>query len=340
MEVSLSFDNAVVNARVVERLSPFWRTMFLMVGVLIAVVGMRLLMPLVLVMATTGLNLPDVITLAFAQGDPEQPGTYGHFIHDAHPQIAAFGGMFMGPLALQFFFTTRENMWVRVIERPLARLGVLDVNMRGALVYLIAASTLVFASFWAPEQSSFLIAGAAGAATYFLVNRAGAFFETDDEDDPDEVRPGIHGTSAELVTSLGSKTSGPSNTTGLVGRAAFFSFLYLEVLDASFSFDGVVGAFAITSNPIFIAIGLGVIGSWWVRSLTIFMVDAGTLGTFEYLEHGAHYAIAVLATILLSVGVQVPEWITGLLGAAFIVAAIYTSVRARHREPTPRIDAQ
>ena len=52
LEVSLSFDNAVVNAKVLRRMSPLWRKLFLYVGIFIAVFGMRLLLPIVLVSVT------------------------------------------------------------------------------------------------------------------------------------------------------------------------------------------------------------------------------------------------------------------------------------------------
>ncbi|MEO6886951.1 MAG: DUF475 domain-containing protein, partial [Jatrophihabitantaceae bacterium] len=111
-----------------------------------------------------------------------------------------------------------------------------------------------------------------------------------------------------------------------VGKAAFFLFLYLEVLDASFSFDGVVGAFAITSDPIIIAIGLG-IGAMFIRSLTVLLVRKGTLSEFEYLEHGALWAIGALAVLLMvTMKHEVPEVVTGLIGVGFIGAAFLSSV--------------
>ena len=103
------------------------------------------------------------------------------------------------------------------------------------------------------------------------------------------------------------------------------------MLDASFSFDGVIGAFAITSDPIIIALGLGLIGAMHVRSLTIFFVRKGTLQ--DYLEHGAHWVIGALAAILLfiSIGVHINEIITGLLGVAFIGAAFISSIIRNRR---------
>jgi hypothetical protein len=104
------------------------------------------------------------------------------------------------------------------------------------------------------------------------------------------------------------------------------SFLYLEVLDASFSFDGVIGAFAITQDVVIIMLGLA-IGAMFVRSLTVYLVRQGTLDEYVFLEHGAHYAIGSLAAIMLaSMSHHIPEIVTGLIGALFIGLSVYSSI--------------
>jgi len=167
-----------------------------------------------------------------------------------------------------------------------------------------------------------LIAGVLGLATYLLVNALGELFDGDDDADEEELAEKLEHQKAKHV----------------IGKAAFFLFLYLEVLDASFSFDGVVGAFAITSDPIIIAIGLG-IGAMFIRSLTVFLVRKGTLSEYVYLEHGALWAIGALAIILLvTIEYEVPEVVTGLIGVGFIAAALGSSIvrnrRAHDDEPT------
>jgi uncharacterized protein len=119
---------------------------------------------------------------------------------------------------------------------------------------------------------------------------------------------------------------------GLAGKAAFFLFLYLEVIDASFSFDGVIGAFAITNDIFEMALGLG-IGAMYIRSLTVFLVRKGTLDDYVYLEHGAHYAIGALAVILLvTIKYEINEVITGLVGVVLIGASYWSSVVRNRRE--------
>jgi hypothetical protein len=312
LEVSLSFDNAVVNATVLVRLNPFWQKIFLTVGVAIAVFGMRLVFPMLIVGITAKLTPGQALDLALQNGDPDKPGTYGYLLHQAHPAIAAFGGAFLLMIFLGFVLEEREITWLGWLERPLARIGKLDqlavIVTVGALclsAYLLAPSGKI---------STVLLAGSLGLISYIAVNGLGELFDTDsdsetDGDDEAEAAP-----------------PRAKRTTHAAGKAAFFLFLYLEVLDASFSFDGVIGAFAITSDPIIIAIGLG-IGAMFIRSLTVLLVRKGTLAEYVYLEHGALWAIGALAVILLlTIRFDVPEVVTGLIGVAFIAAALASSV--------------
>ncbi|GEE00713.1 membrane protein [Gordonia spumicola] len=324
LEVSLSFDNAVINATVLRRMSEFWQKIFLTIGIVIAVFGMRLVFPLAVVWIASGLNPVQALDLAlnppadgaahFANGDP----SYETIITDAHPQIAAFGGMFLLMLFLGFIFEDKEITWLSWLERPLIRIGKLD-----QLSVVIASTVLVItAAFIAHdgEQSTVMIAGVLGMISYILVNGLGELFNVDEEGDE--------------------PSTGPSDLAKAAGKAGFFLFLYLEVLDASFSFDGVIGAFAITADPILIALGLGLIGALFVRSLTVYLVRQGTLSEYVYLEHGAHWAIGALAFILMySIGTPVPEIVTGMVGVVLIVAALITSIIRRRREGDDELPA-
>lgn len=120
---------------------------------------------------------------------------------------------------------------------------------------------------------------------------------------------------------------------GAVVQQGILGFLYLELLDASFSFDGVIGAFAITNYLPVIALGLGV-GALFVRSMTLHLVSTGKLAEYRYLEHGAFYAILVLAGLMFTsgMGVEIPEWITGLLGGAIILGSFLHSWAANKKD--------
>jgi uncharacterized protein len=324
LEISLSFDNAVVNATVLERMSPFWQRIFLTVGVLIAVFGMRLVFPLLIVGITAHLSPVEAIRLALEQRPASDPTSYAALLNAAYPQIAAFGGTFLFMLALDWLFEDRDIRWLSWLETPLAKIGQLSrLSIVIALVVLVVLSETL-----ATDPNVVLMAGALGMVTYLLVNGLGEFFDQASEagDEDEAAEPARNG-------------SGPSELAKAAGKAGFFLFLYLEVLDAAFSFDGVIGAFAITTDPILIALGLGLIGAMFVRSLTVFLVRKGTLADYVYLEHGAHWAIGALSVILLvGIGYHVDEIITGLIGVAFIGAAFLSSVMRNRKLAAEGVD--
>ncbi|QKW34989.1 DUF475 domain-containing protein [Actinomadura sp. NAK00032] len=318
LEISLSFDNAVVNAKVLDRMSPFWQKIFLTVGIAIAVFGMRLVFPLLIVGITAKLGPVEAFDLALNDSH-----RYHQLMNDAYPMIAAFGGMFLMMLFLNFVFEERGDKWLPWLERPLARIGKLD-----QLAVVVAGGSLALVSWLsADDPGNVMIAGVLGMVTYILVNGLGELFSEagDEDEDEDGAAEGADGADEGREAAPAAR-SGPSSLALATGKAGFFLFLYLEVLDASFSFDGVIGAFAISTDPIVIALGLG-IGAMYIRSLTVFLVRKGTLHEYVYLEHGAHWAIGALAVcMLISIGHHVPEWITGGLGAGLIIAAFISSV--------------
>lgn len=330
LEISLSFDNAVVNATVLERMDAFWQRIFLTIGIVIAVFGMRLVFPLVIVGVTANLNPVEAFTLALEQRPESDPTSYAHLLNEAYPQIAAFGGMFLFMLFLDWMFEDRDIKWLRWLEVPLAKIGQLS---RLSIVLAIVA-LVVLANTLAADPAVVLVAGSLGLVTYLLVNGLGDLF--DQAGGADAVaEAGEDEEPAEAATS----SSGPSQLAKASGKAGFFLFLYLEVLDAAFSFDGVIGAFAVTTDPILIALGLGLIGAMFVRSLTVFLVRKGTLADYVYLEHGAHWAIGALAVILLvGIGYHVDEIVTGLIGVAFIGAAFLSSIMRNRKLAAQGID--
>ena len=319
LEVSLSFDNAVINAGILKRLNAFWQRMFLTIGILIAVFGMRLLFPIVIVTVSARLAPSQAVHLALTDKD-----RYQQLVTDAHPAIAAFGGMFLLMIFLDFIFEDRETKWLGPLERPLARLGRIDMLSVCLALCVLLVTSLIFAAHahqhggtHADKAQTVLVSGIAGLITYLVVGGLSGFFEGRLADEE----------SRRQREERSGGTGGGGSALALSGRAAFFTFLYLEVLDASFSFDGVIGAFAITNDIVLMALGLG-IGAMYVRSLTVYLVRQGTLDDYVYLEHGAHYAIGALALILLvSIQYQINDVVTGLIGVTLIGASFYSSVR-------------
>jgi hypothetical protein len=298
MEVSLSFDNAVVNASVLKTWDAFWQKLFLGVGIIVAVFGMRLLFPLVIVAVAADLGLADVWNLALT--DPKQ---YSMHLTNHHAEVAAFGGMFLLLVFLNFLLDDEKELhWLGNVEEKLGSLGkVSSISVMVAIGALMASLSLVGEA----QKMVVLISGLWGILIYVGV---------------------------DMISSLLEKEEEGANVGDLVKKGGIGGFLYLEVLDASFSFDGVIGAFAITTDVVIIMLGLA-IGAMFVRSLTVFLVKKGTLDEFVFLEHGAHYAIGILAVIMLaSMKFHINEIFTGLVGVAFIAASLWSSVRYKKQQ--------
>ncbi|MFF4171850.1 DUF475 domain-containing protein [Streptomyces sp. NPDC001744] len=320
LEISLSFDNAVVNAGILKKMNAFWQKIFLTVGVLIAVFGMRLVFPVVIVAISAKIGPIEAVDLAL-----NQPNRYEELVTDAHPSIAAFGGMFLLMIFLDFIFEDRDIKWLAWIERPLAKLGKVDMLSVCIALIVLLVTAMTFATqahqhggAHADKAQTVLISGIAGLITYLVVGGLSGFFENKLEEEEEREHE-----AEEEARRSGKKVSAVQ----LAGKAAFFMFLYLEVLDASFSFDGVIGAFAITNDIVLMALGLGV-GAMYVRSLTVYLVKQGTLDDYVYLEHGAHYAIGALAVLLLvTIQYEINEVVTGLIGVVLIAWSFWSSVR-------------
>lgn len=300
LEISLSFDNAVVNATVLEDMTPAWRRRFITWGILIAVFGMRIVFPLAIVGIAARLGPISALTLAI-----EQPAEYERILTGAHVGIAGFGGAFLAMVGLTFFLDgEKDTHWIPFLERPVSGLsGVASAPLALSLLALLGIAQMLPAG----EVITFLTAGIFGLIAYVAVD------------------------------SVGDLIGGGDETAAKVARAGIGGFLYLELLDASFSFDGVIGAFALSNNLFIIALGLG-IGAMFVRSMTIMLVDKGTLAEYRFLEHGAFYAIIALAAImLLSARYEIPETITGLIGAGFIGLAFLSSILSKDEEEEPAL---
>lgn len=283
LEVTFSLDNAVVNAQVLRHMNPFWQRMFMTIGIIIAVFGMRLFMPLLVVSLTAGLGFGGVINLAL-----HDPAKYAADLAAAHPVIAAFGGMFLLMIFFEYVLSTKA----------------MPVFLRGTGRYigLIFAIIILTIMCFGASQSA----------------RLGIFYA------------GLYGLVGFLAIRLLDdwfvQRSPTQRMHGVQAHGGLITFLYLEMLDASFSFDGVIGAFAITTNVVLIAAGLGA-GAVWVRSITIGLVRHNTLEKYPYLDLGAHLAIGSLATFLLvSISYDLPDLLTGTTGLGVIFASFLASV--------------
>ncbi len=304
LEISLSFDNAVVNARVLERLSAAQQRFFLTWGLVIPVFGVRFLGPLLLVSLAGGIGLGEAFETAM-----HRPDRYHQLLEVAEPRILAFGGMFLLMVFLRYFFDEAKTLhWVQVLEARLSRAGrVESLEVALALVLLLAVSAAVPGG----QRTAILVSGLLGLVLQILSTSLAEFFGGEE---------------------------------AAVGRMAagggLASLVYLELLDASFSLDGTIGAFAITNQLVLILIGLG-LGALFIRSLTVMLSRERALEQLIYLEHGAHYAIGALGLLMLSGvvlarwGQHVPEWLSGLIGVVLLLLALGDSLRHSRRPGGP-----
>lgn len=288
LEVSLSFDNAVVNAKVLNTMEPKWQKRFITIGIPIAVLGMRFVFPIVIVAIASGMGAIETFYLAM-----DDPKTYQHTLESVDKLIFSFGGAFLFMVFLDFFFDdSREEKWISFLESNRAMDKAKQINN---IEMIIAIAVGIYLTY--------LTSNASVGVAYF----GGVLLHS-------------------LIASLDELLSTDGVRSGIMG------FLYLEVLDASFSFDGVIGAFALSNNIFIIMIGLG-IGAMFVRSLTLYFVEKKTLTEYRYLEHGAHYAILALAVIMFAkMFFEINEVVVGTIGILFIGVATYHSILANRRE--------
>jgi uncharacterized protein len=288
LEVTLSFDNAVVNAAVLKRMPPVWQKRFLTWGILLAVFGTRFVLPILIVSAAVWSSPLYITSLAF-----QHPEEYSKLLDGVHGSISAFGGMFLIMVSLKYFFNKAKSIhWLQSIERHLVKWGHIE-----AIEVAIALLVLTVISYFAHyDQASLLIAGIIGLILFIVMEGVAGSLSVESDD---------------------------------VAAAGLTLFLYLNILDSAFSLDGVVGAFALTTNLVIIMVGLG-IGAYFVRSMTVYFVRENTLGKLIYLEHGAHWAILGLALAMFAnLVVHVPEVVTGLIGLCFVLLAYYSSHKER-----------
>ena len=283
LEVSLSFDNAVVNAKVLETMEPKWQQRFITFGIPIAVFGMRFLFPILIVAIASGMGIIETFNIAV-----DNPVKYHDILQSVEKLIYAFGGAFLLMVFLDFLFDEdREEKWITIVENSKTIKKLSEVNNIELIISLLIGLILIY-----------LTKDYAIALAYF---------------------------SGVLLHSFISSLDDILSTDGI--RSGIIGLLYLEILDASFSFDGVIGAFALSDNIFIIMLGLG-IGAMFIRSLTLYFVEKKTLTEFKYLEHGANYAIFALSFIMFyKIFADINEVLVGTIGIFFIGLSAWHSIK-------------
>lgn len=297
LELSLSFDNAVVNATILATMPLIWRKRFLLWGMLIAVFGVRFIFPILIVYFSTPMGFIDSFNLAVTN-----PAEYQKIVESSHHIIMSFGGMFLLMLFLKFIFDAAKDIhWIKYVEEFAVKL-----SQRGDIKMIFIISLMLFIVYLAPEtikvgenivfvdKVDILAPMLIGMIVFYLIEFLKGYIEVNNEND----------------------TNSNIKVEHLSG--GFISFLYLEIIDMSFSLDGVLGAFAITQNIVIIMLGLGV-GAMAVRSLTIYMVDREVVSKYIYLEHGAMWSIGLLSLTMI---VQIFYHLPSMLVTTFAIVPI------------------
>lgn len=292
LETTFSADNAVVNSKVLVTMSPLWQKLFMTLGIFTAVIVVRFLLPIVIVAFTADIGFHHVVDLAL-----HHPHEYESELIKAEPVINAFGGTFLLMIALSYFIDyNKKTHWLPFLEKYLGKLGKFD----NVTIFIMLIATLVINATVDPAHHN----------TIFLASI---------------MAMALH-IGLQLVDAAVGTAESKNGMKHKVGLAAFSAFMYLEILDASFSLDGVIGAFALTGDVILIIAGLGA-GAIWVRAMTIHLVRSNALARYVFLEHGAHWAIAFLGGVMLLklYHIILPEFVVGGLGIFFIALAIWWS---------------
>ena len=298
LELSLSFDNAVVNATILATMALVWRRRFLLWGMIIAVFGVRFVFPILIVYFSTSMGFIDSFELAI-----KNPDEYEKIIESSHHVIMSFGGMFLLMLFLKFIFDeNKDTHWVKYIEQfatKLSKVGdikALFIMFLMLIITYIAPNEVVMGDAMVKvNKLEILVPMIIGVIAFYLLELLKGVIELRNEE---------------------KESNSEVKVTELTG--GFISFMYLEIIDMSFSLDGVLGAFAITQNIIIIMLGLG-IGAMAVRSLTIYMVEREVVSKYIFLEHGAMWSIGLLA---LSMLVQIFHHLPAMLITTFAIVPI------------------
>lgn len=270
-EIVSSVDNAVINAEVLSTMSKKAQKWFLLWGFLFAVFIVRGVLPWIIIWATNPTLGPWGSFMATFSNDP----AVGESIAKSAPLLLAGGGIFLVFLFMHWLFLERKTIGLRH-EKFFERNGV--------WFYAVVSIILAVVVWSALKVNPIMAFGAVIGSTVFFIMHG--FKENAEKAEQ------------ELLT-------------GKVSKSDISKIMYLEVIDTSFSIDGVLGAFAFTLSVPYILIGNG-IGAFVLRELTVKNIQ--TIKKYVYLKNGAMYAIGILSLIMVmgAFGHHVPEWVSPL----------------------------
>lgn len=293
-EAVSSFDNAVINAEILRKMSPWARRWFLIWGLFIAVFLIRGLLPLLIVFATNpAIGLEGAFTAALSS-DP----SVAEAVEKSAPILLVGGGIFLVFIFFHWLFLEKKNFGIR---------GEAFAERQGVWFYAVVSVILAIVT-WESLQINPIMAFSAvlGSTAFFIV----------------------HGFRANAEAKEKEMLEGSSK------MSDWSKILYLEVIDASFSIDGVVGAFAFTMSVPLILLGNG-IGAFIVREMTIRNVE--NIQKYKYLKNGAMYSILILGAIMIldAFGAHIPQWLSPVATIGIIGYFLWKSINEIKKSQAP-----
>src|SRR3989344_7865170 len=297
-ETISSVDNAVINAEVLSKMSQRARRWFLLYGLLIAVFALRLMLPLLIVWAANpSLGIFETFTATFSSDEKVIQS-----IEDSSPILLAGGGVFLVFLFFHWLFLEPKTLGLSQEKFFLAQ---------GVWFYTVVSIILAVVTWYALAINPLMAFGAVVGSTAFFITHG---FKQNAEKQEEE------------LLKAGSASSGLGD---------WSKILYLEVIDATFSIDGVVGAFAFTLSIPLIVIGSG-IGAFVVREVTVHNIE--TVKKHKLLKNGAMYSILALGVIMLldAFGFHIPSYASPLITFAILGYFVWRSLAAQKSGAAPR----
>lgn len=279
-EIISSIDNAVINAEVLGTMSKKAKRWFLLWGFFFAVFIVRGLLPWVIVWATVPSLGPIGAFTATFSNDP----TVHTAIESSAPILLMGGGIFLIFLFFHWLFLEPKNIGLRHEK----------FFHKHSMWFFAIVSIILSTVVWYALKLNIMVAfGAVIGSTAFFITHG---FKENAEKGEKELLSGTN------------KMSDISK------------ILYLEIIDATFSIDGVLGAFAFTLSIPLILLGNG-LGAFVLRKLTLGNVER--IKKYKYLKNGAMYSIFVLGVVMTAhaFGAHIPEYISPLL--TFIVIGYF-----------------
>lgn len=268
-EIISSLDNAIVNAHVLQHLSPKLRKFFLTWGMFMAVVVIRGVLPFVIVwIANPSMSFGALWHTVWGGSQAVETA-----LQTSKPILLIGGGTYLVLVFLGWLFLEQKK-YAFLVEHFLHRQSAWFYALASLLLTLLLVAAM-------RVNSGMALAASIGSTMYFLT---------------DGFRKNAEATEEKLA---------------LRAAAGWSAILYLEVLDASFSIDGVIGAFAFTMSVPLILLGNG-IGALVVRQVTV--RGLSLVNRFAYLKNGAMYSLGLLGGLMLleSFGREYPFWVAPL----------------------------